>query len=93
MASLQALAIRNLTTFLAGILMVSPVAGLRPVRALRFDENQLADPRQGETDLGFLVRGLCQVVQQRADSGLGQIVFLSQVRNELCFGHWFFRWH
>src|SRR5437764_11013783 len=31
-ASLAAFATRNLTTFLAGILMVSPVAGLRPDR-------------------------------------------------------------
>ena len=33
MASFTALATRNLTTFLAGILMASPVAGLRPMRA------------------------------------------------------------
>src|SRR5262245_36525760 len=35
MASLAALATRNLTTRLAGIWMVSPVMGLRPWRALR----------------------------------------------------------
>src|ERR1017187_5819559 len=35
MASFAALAIRNFTTFLAAILMASPVAGLRPMRALR----------------------------------------------------------
>ena len=35
MASLAALAMRNLSTFLAGILIDSPVAGLRPMRALR----------------------------------------------------------
>ena len=33
--SLAAFATRNFRTFLAGILMVSPVAGLRPVRAFR----------------------------------------------------------
>src|SRR5688572_8812890 len=35
-ASFNCLAIRALTTVLAGILMASPVAGLRPIRALRF---------------------------------------------------------
>src|SRR6185503_12840149 len=36
MASFAALATRNLTTFFAGMLICSPVAGLRPMRALRF---------------------------------------------------------
>jgi len=35
MASLAAFATRNFTTVLAGILMASPVCGLRPMRALR----------------------------------------------------------
>ena len=35
-ASFSCLAMRALTTVLAGILMASPVAGLRPIRALRF---------------------------------------------------------
>src|SRR5712692_2618305 len=35
MESFTALAMRNFTTFLAGILIASPVAGLRPMRALR----------------------------------------------------------
>ena len=35
-ASLSCFAIRALTTVLAGILIASPVAGLRPMRALRF---------------------------------------------------------
>jgi len=34
--SLAAMATRNLTTFLAGILIASPVAGFLPLRALRF---------------------------------------------------------
>src|ERR1035441_7792522 len=34
-ASFALLATRNFTTFLAAILMASPVAGLRPMRALR----------------------------------------------------------
>ena len=36
MASLAALATRNFTTRFAGILIASPVAGLRPMRAARF---------------------------------------------------------
>jgi hypothetical protein len=35
-ASFSCLAMRAFTTVLAGILMASPVAGLRPIRALRF---------------------------------------------------------
>ena len=35
-ASLSCLAMRAFTTVLAGILIASPVAGLRPMRALRF---------------------------------------------------------
>lgn len=35
MASLQALAMRNLTTFFAAILIFSPVPGLTPIRAFR----------------------------------------------------------
>lgn len=42
--SLAALAIRNLTTVLAGILISSPVAGLRPVRALRCCLTSLPSP-------------------------------------------------
>ena len=35
-ASFSCLAIRAFTTVLAGILVASPIAGLRPIRALRF---------------------------------------------------------
>src|SRR5207245_8449603 len=45
-ATLQALATRNLTTRLAGILMGSPVCGLRPIRAFRFTKTSL--PRPGK---------------------------------------------
>ncbi len=53
MASLAALATRNFTTRLALILIVSPVAGLRPTRALRLDF-QLADraSRNSGSELG-----------------------------------------
>src|SRR5687768_12272034 len=43
-ASLAALATRNLTTFLAGMWIGSPVAGLRPMRALRFTRTSLPMP-------------------------------------------------
>ncbi len=44
MASVAALAMRNLTTRFAAILMVSPVAGFRPMRALRFTRTILPSP-------------------------------------------------
>ena len=43
-ASLAAFATRNLTTRLAGILIASPVAGLRPMRAFRFTSTSLPSP-------------------------------------------------
>src|SRR5581483_9183207 len=43
-ASLQAFATRNLTTVLAGILISAPVAGLRPLRALRLALTSLPMP-------------------------------------------------
>src|SRR5579872_4561415 len=53
-ASLAALATRNLTTRLAAILMVSPVAGLRPMRALRFTNTNLPKPGSVKVFLAFL---------------------------------------
>jgi hypothetical protein len=50
MASFAALATRNLTTRLAAILICSPVAGLRPMRALRLTSTSF------ETDIGYLVQ-------------------------------------
>src|SRR5687768_13625003 len=55
-ASLQAFATRNFTTFLAGILIVSPVAGLRPMRALRFTKTSLPKPGKVKLFLAFLDR-------------------------------------
>src|ERR1035437_8906614 len=51
MASLAAFATRNLTTFFAGMLMVAPVAGLRPIRALRWTRTSL--PKPGITNLSL----------------------------------------
>ena len=43
-ASLHALAMRNFTTFLAGILIASPVAGFRPMRAFRCTRTSFPSP-------------------------------------------------
>ena len=44
MASFAALATVNFTTVFAGMLIVSPVAGLRPMRALRFTSFSFPTP-------------------------------------------------
>src|SRR3970040_1213123 len=43
-ASFAALATRNFTTFLAGILIASPVWGFLPMRALRFTRTSFPGP-------------------------------------------------
>src|ERR1700685_1940527 len=53
-ASFTDLATRNFTTFLAGILMASPVAGLRPTRALRSARTRRPIPGRIKTPF-FLV--------------------------------------
>src|ERR1700679_2908473 len=53
-ASLAALATRNFTTRLALIWMVAPVAGLRPVRALRFTRTSLPRPGRVKVSLACL---------------------------------------
>src|SRR4030066_1918094 len=50
-ASFAALATRNFTTFLAGILIASPVWGFLPMRALRFTRTSL--PRPGSVKAFF----------------------------------------
>src|SRR5437660_2641932 len=52
-ASFTALATRNFTTFLAGILIASPVAGLRPMRALR--STRTRRPMPGRTVTPFFL--------------------------------------
>src|ERR1019366_919367 len=52
-ASLNAFARRNFTTVLAGILMASPVWGLRPMRALRFAFTALPSPGTTNCPLPF----------------------------------------
>src|SRR5215475_1638827 len=52
--SLAALATRNLTTVLAGILISSPVAGLRPLRALRLALTSLPIPGKVNAPVFFV---------------------------------------
>src|SRR5437870_9329509 len=53
MASFTALATRNFTTFLAGILICSPVAGFRPILALRSTRTSLPRPGTMNTPFDF----------------------------------------
>jgi hypothetical protein len=55
MASFAAFATRNFTTFLAGILIDSPVAGLRPIRAFR--STLTSRPIPGNTNTPFFCGG------------------------------------
>src|SRR5213592_59512 len=59
-ASLTALATRNFTTRLAGMLMVSPAAGFRPVRAFRSTLTNLPNP--GTMNTPFFLTSLTAVV-------------------------------
>jgi hypothetical protein len=67
MASLATLAILNFTTFLAAILMASPVAGFLPIRAFRSILTNRPIPGQNEEavflDLGY--GGLAEGVHHR----------------------------
>ena len=47
-------ATRNFTTFLAAILIVSPVAGFRPMRAFRFTRTSLPNPGRVKLFFAFL---------------------------------------
>ena len=63
-ASFAALAILNFTTFLAAILMASPVAGLRPIRALR--STRTSRPMPGRTNTPFFLTSLMAVSDRAA---------------------------
>src|SRR3972149_11635786 len=53
-ASLAALATRNFTTVLAAIFIASPVAGLRPIRALRLALTSRPMPGRTKTPFFFV---------------------------------------
>ena len=69
MASLQAFATVSLTTVLAGILICSPVAGLRPSRALRLLSLRIPRPGIGEllVLLGLAIRELDERLEEGRD--------------------------
>src|SRR5213593_4709680 len=60
-ASLAALATRNLTTRLAGIWICSPVAGLRPMRAARLTRTSLPRPGSVKVFLACLYAKLAML--------------------------------
>src|SRR5277367_3524203 len=53
MASFTAFATRNFTTFFAGMLIVAPVAGFLPIRALRSTRTSLPSPGSANTPVFF----------------------------------------
>jgi hypothetical protein len=59
MASFAALATRNFTTFFAAILMAAPVAGFRPIRALR--STRTSRPIPGRTNKPFFLTSVTAV--------------------------------
>ena len=88
-ASFAALATRNFTTRLAGIWMVSPVLGLRPRRAARLREHELADAGQREGVLRVLVSERGNVFENFAGLLLGNFSLFGDERGELSFGECF----
>src|ERR1017187_9795035 len=89
MASFAALAIRNFTTFLGAILMASPVAGLRPMRALRFHTDQ--SPYTGQHEYAILLdltdSRLRQGGEQALRDFLGNLALLCQCLDDLRLRH------
>src|ERR1039457_1316812 len=59
MASFAALATRNFTTFFAAILIAWPVAGFRPIRALR--STRTSRPIPGRTNKPFFLTSVTAV--------------------------------
>src|SRR5690242_5919119 len=72
--SFTALATRNFTTVLAGILIGSPVCGLRPMRALRFDCTRRPSP--GITNTPFFLVSLI-AVSLRVSRNAAAVLLLS----------------
>ena len=89
MASFAAFATRNLTTFLAGILIDSPVAGLRPMRALRSTRTSLPIPGSTKTPFFFtsLTARLARAVQNRARLLIRDFACFRQPTNQLGLRH------
>src|SRR5271167_439219 len=73
--SFAALATRNLTTVLAGILIASPVCGLRPMRALRFDFTRRPNP--GTTNTPFFLVSLIATSASDSRNAAACLLFIS----------------
>ena len=88
-ASLAALANRNFTVVLALILIASPVAGLRPIRAARCAFTSLPRPGIVNSPLlpGLSRRGLDQQVEERRDLLGRYLHLLGHVPDHLRLGH------
>src|ERR1039458_8612698 len=76
-ASFALLATRNFTTFLAAILMASPVAGLRPMRALR--STRTSRPMPGSTNTPFFFTSATAMVSSLSSIARATLLLTSQV--------------
>jgi hypothetical protein len=91
-ASLKAFATRIFTTVFAGILIGSPVAGFRPIRALRFARTVLPTPGITKAPTFFV----SDVAKQAISSMMPAASFfesVSQVAHNLTFSHGFLSCH
>src|ERR1019366_177374 len=76
-ASFALFATRNFTTFLAAILMATPVAGLRPMRALR--STRTRRPMPGSTNTPFFLTSATAVVERLSRNARATLLLTSQV--------------
>ena len=76
-ASFALLATRNFTTFLAAILMATPVAGLRPMRALR--STRTSRPMPGSTNTPFFLTSATAVVDRLSRNARATLLLTSQL--------------
>src|ERR1051325_4243326 len=77
MESFAAFATRNFTTFLAGILIDSPVRGLRPVRALR--STRTRRPRPGSTKTPFFFTSAIAMLDRQSSIPRAVLLLTSQL--------------
>src|SRR5581483_4629137 len=85
MTSFTAFATRNFTTVLAGILIGSPVCGLRPMRALRFDFTRRPSP--GITNTPFFLVSLMAVSLRFSRNAAAVLLLVSS-----CSAKWRTSW-
>src|SRR5262249_20184961 len=80
-ASFRLFARRNLHTRLAGILMGSPVCGLRPIRALRLASTSLPKPGRTNAPLFFASLDASESVSSRIPSICFRVRLVFSARN------------